>query len=82
VPILDVLRGQLDASALATGLGLVFGRGVDEPFGPKGIADRARRVWEAVNEREREAAESGKGAIPSFYGRSLFTSAATPSRLC
>jgi len=56
VPILGVLRDQLDARALATGSDLVFGRGVDEPFGPKGIADRAMRVWEAANEREREAA--------------------------
>jgi integrase len=57
VPILGVLRDQLDARVLATGSDLVFGRGVDEPFGPKGIADRAKRVWATVNEREREAAE-------------------------
>jgi integrase len=57
VPILGVLRDQLDARILATGSDLVFGRGVDEPFRPKGIADRAKRAWAAVNEREREAAE-------------------------
>jgi integrase len=57
VPILGVLRDQLDPRALATGSNLVFGRGVDEPFRPKGIADRAKRAWAAVNEREREAAE-------------------------
>jgi integrase len=57
VPILGVLRDQLDAHALATDSDLVFGRGVDEPFRPKGIADRAKRAWTAANEREREAAE-------------------------
>jgi integrase len=57
VPILGVLRDQLDARALATGSDLVFGRGVDEPFGPKGIADRAKRVWAVANERECGAAE-------------------------
>lgn len=57
VPILGVLRDQLDARALVTGSDLVFGRGVDEPFGPKGIADRAKRVWTVANERERGAAE-------------------------
>lgn len=57
VPILGVLRDQLDTRALATGSDLVFGKGVDEPFGPKGIADRAKRVWAAANECEREVAE-------------------------
>ena len=57
VPILGVLRDQLDARALATGSDLVFGRGVGEPFGPKGVADRAKRVWTVANERECEAAE-------------------------
>ena len=57
VPILGVLRDQLDARALATGSDLVFGRGQDEPFAPKAIADRAKRAWEAANKREREAAE-------------------------
>ena len=51
VPILGVLRDQLDARALATGSDLVFGRGVGEPFGPKGVADRAKRVWTVANER-------------------------------
>ena len=57
VPILGVLRDQLDARALATGSDLVFGRGRDDPFAPKAIADRAKRAWEAANKREREAAE-------------------------
>lgn len=57
VPIPGVLRDQFDGRALATGSDLVFGRGEDDPFAPKAIADRAKRAWAAANEREREAAE-------------------------
>ncbi len=57
VPILAVLRDHLDARALGTDSDLVFGRGPDEPFNPKSIADPAKRAWAAVNEREREEAE-------------------------
>jgi integrase len=61
VPILGVLREQLGGCALATGSALVFGRGEDDPFAPKGIADRAKRAWVAANERERETAtEEGR----------------------
>ena len=57
VPILAVLRDHLDARVLGAGSDLVFGCGPSEPFAPKPIADRAKRAWSGVNEREREAAE-------------------------
>ncbi len=57
VPILAVLRDHLDARALRSGSALVFGRGTDEPFAPKAIADRAKRAWAEANQDEREAAE-------------------------
>jgi integrase len=57
VPILAVLRDHLDARALGSGSDLVFGRGTDEPFAPKAIADRAKQAWAKTNEREREEAE-------------------------
>jgi integrase len=57
VPILAVLRDHLDAHSLGLGSGLVFGRGIDEPFAPKAIADRAKRAWTRANKRERETAE-------------------------
>jgi integrase len=57
VPILAVLRDHLDGRDHGTGSDLVFGRGRDEPFDPKAIADPAKRAWTAVNEREREEAE-------------------------
>ncbi len=61
VPILAVLRDHLDARALGSGADLVFGRGSDEPFAPKAVADRARRAWGEANEHEREAAEREGG---------------------
>jgi integrase len=57
VPILAVLRDHLDTRALGSGSDLVFGRGTEEPFAPKAIADRAKRAWAKATEREREAAE-------------------------
>lgn len=57
VPILGVLRDQLDARPMATGSTLVFGRGEEEPFAPKAVADRAKRAWAKINERERAAAK-------------------------
>lgn len=57
MPILAVLRDHLDARALGTGSDLVFGRRSAEPFDPKAIADRAKRAWADVNERELETAE-------------------------
>jgi integrase len=57
VPILAVLRDHLDARALGSGSDLMFGRGPDEPFAPKAIADRAKRAWVEVSKRERDVAE-------------------------
>jgi len=59
----------------------MFGRGPDEPFDPKAVADPAKRAWAAVNERELEAAER-EGRTPSLLPSLTFTSAATPSRRC
>jgi integrase len=57
VPILAVLREHLDARAFGAGSDLVFGRGANDPFRPKAIADRTKRAWAEANERERETAE-------------------------
>lgn len=57
VPILAVLHGYLDARAHGAASDLLFGRGADEPFAPKAIANRAKGAWTAANERKREAAE-------------------------
>lgn len=65
MPILGVLREQLGGCSMATGSALVFGRGEGDPFAPKGIADRAKRAWEAANECEREAAK-GEGRAPDL----------------
>jgi integrase len=43
----------------------VFGRGTDEPFAPKAIADRAKSAWTAANEGEWEAAER-EGCSPNL----------------
>ncbi|HEV7400832.1 MAG TPA: site-specific integrase [Solirubrobacterales bacterium] len=57
VPILAVLRDHLEARAFGADSDLVFGRGVNDPFRPKAIADRTKRAWAEANEHERETAE-------------------------
>jgi len=58
VPILGVLRQRLDLRGPASGSDLAFKRDRGGgPFDPKTINDRAKRAWEAANEREGEAAE-------------------------
>ena len=60
VPLLAVLRDYLDEHLLRTGRSgeaLVFGRTASQAFVASTIDVRAKRAWDAANEREREAAE-------------------------
>jgi integrase len=60
LPLLAILRDYLDEHLIRTGRtgeDLVFGRTATEAFYPSTIDNRAKRAWEAANDREREAAE-------------------------
>jgi integrase len=63
VPIASVLREYLAAHALRSGRrsGLIFGRTVDRPFEPTGVADRAATAWRRMNS---ERAKQKVGPIP------------------
>ena len=64
VPILAVLRGQLERLDLTQGDHLAFGRGADLPFAPTALAKRSKRVWEDANAIEREkAAADGREPV-------------------
>lgn len=61
IPILAVLRDQLDEQLLRTGRSgedRVFGRAARQVFYPSTIDGRAKRAWMAHNAAEREAAEA------------------------
>lgn len=57
VPLLAILRDYLDEHLRRTGSGedLVFGRLPEQAFYASTVDGRAKRVWAAANEREREA---------------------------
>jgi integrase len=48
VPLLAVLRPYL--TDVAGSPELIFGRGLDQPFDPKTVGDRAKRSWNKANE--------------------------------
>ncbi|MFL5902015.1 MAG: tyrosine-type recombinase/integrase [Solirubrobacterales bacterium] len=61
VPLLAVLRDYLDEHLNKTGRNgedLVFGRTPGQAFYASTVDGRARRAWEAANDREQEAAEA------------------------
>jgi integrase len=59
VPVAAVLRDYLDEHKLRSGRaeGLAFGRSATTPFADSAVGQRARRSWQAENERRRKAAE-------------------------
>jgi integrase len=81
VPILAVLRSQLEAGALGKGDDLVFGRETGESFDPKAITDRAKRAWRRSTTASAKW-QSGRDAASILSSRSPSMSAATPSRRC
>lgn len=61
VPLLAILRDYLDEHLLRTGRSgedLVFGRTATQAFYASTVDGRAKRAWEASNERELEAADA------------------------
>jgi|tagenome__1003787_1003787.scaffolds.fasta_scaffold20979081_5 integrase len=67
IPILGRLRDALVEHKAMTGRdsGLVFGRTETRPFNPTTINGRARRAWEAHNDRVRaEAEQEGRPVAP------------------